>query len=69
MSHIDVETTVVLTSSNNVSLQATNMSLTTVYQQQQSPLFYLPQELRNQIYNHYIYREDGCHYDFASSKL
>jgi len=37
--------------------------------QLQSPLFRLPRELRDNIYEHYAHDENGVFYDYASDKL
>jgi hypothetical protein len=37
--------------------------------QQQSPLFSLPRELRDSIYEFYAFEDDGCHYEFPARKL
>jgi hypothetical protein len=37
--------------------------------QQQSTLFRLPRELRDNIYEHHAHDEDGVFYDYASDKL
>jgi hypothetical protein len=42
---------------------------TLVYYQQQSLLFRLPREIRNQIYKQYVCEEDGYYYDFTCARL
>jgi hypothetical protein len=37
--------------------------------QQQFPLFRLPRELRDEIYNYYTYDEEGLAYDYPSKTL
>jgi hypothetical protein len=41
----------------------------TMSNQQQSPLFRLPRELRDNIYEHYAHDGEGVIYDYASDKL
>jgi hypothetical protein len=37
--------------------------------QQQSPLFRLPRELRDNIYEHYAHDPEGVFYEYGSDKL
>ena len=46
------------------------LSISTLYStQQQSPLFRLPREVRDQIYDEICFTEDGYFYDFESARL
>jgi hypothetical protein len=42
---------------------------TTMSNEQQSPLFRLLRELRDNIYEHYAHDDGGVFYDYASDKL
>jgi hypothetical protein len=52
-----------------ITLVVKESSVMEAYFQQQSAFFKLPRELREKIYEHYVYEEYGLVYDFENSRM